>query len=105
MPDHLHALVEGTAEDSDFRRFVSMFKQRSGYSWRRENQSLLWQEGYYEHVLRSDEAYLPIVAYILRNPVRAGLTESPSTYLYLGSDRYSFEQLADAVAVDPRCRL
>ena len=35
MPDHMHALVEGLATSSDFRRFVAMFKQRSAFRHRR----------------------------------------------------------------------
>src|SRR5438067_13478614 len=73
MPDHLHALVEGLGEDSDFKRFVSMFKQRSAFEYRREGGGALWQSGYYEHVMRSDQSYPSVVAYILNNPIRAGL--------------------------------
>src|SRR3954466_15703991 len=35
MPDHLHALMLGLTIDSDFRRFISMFKQRSAFDHRR----------------------------------------------------------------------
>jgi putative transposase len=31
MPDHVHLLVEGNRADSDLRRFISAFKQKSGY--------------------------------------------------------------------------
>ena len=102
LEDALHALVEATADDSDLRRFVSMFKQRSAFLWRRTGGGVLWQEGYYEHVLRNDQAYPPIVAYILQNPLRAKLCATLSEYPYLGSDRYSLEQLVDVVSVNPR---
>ena len=36
-------------------------------------------------MLRNDQAYAPIVAYILQNPLRAGLCATPSEYPYLGS--------------------
>lgn len=35
MPDHLHVLVEGERPSSDLRKFVSLFKQKSGYWFRR----------------------------------------------------------------------
>jgi REP element-mobilizing transposase RayT len=35
MPDHSHALAEGTRMDSDFQRFVRVFKQRSSFEWKR----------------------------------------------------------------------
>jgi putative transposase len=101
MPDHLHVLVEGLAPDSDFRKFVAMYKQRSGFEHRRMHGQKLWQEGYFERILRSDEGLLPVVAYILGNPVRAALCEVASAYWLLGSDRYPVEALAEAVQIAP----
>lgn len=45
----------------------------------------LWQRGYYEHVLRSEESALQKARYILANPVRASLVEWPTQYPWLGS--------------------
>ena len=104
MPDHMHALVEGLAEDSDFRRFVSMFKQRSTFASRRLGGAPLWQEGYYDHVVRAEQSYLSIAAYILNNPVRACLCRTVTEYPFLGSDRYTIEELVDAISIDPMGR-
>jgi len=57
--------------------------------------SRLWQRSYFEHVLRREEDVAGVVAYILGNPVRAGLCASPEEYPLLGSDRYSIRELAD----------
>jgi REP element-mobilizing transposase RayT len=35
MPDHMHALIEGTHPAADFREFVRIFKQRSSFEWKR----------------------------------------------------------------------
>ena len=40
----------------------------------------LWQDGYYERVLRKSEDVLAIIDYILDNPVRAGLVSRPLDY-------------------------
>jgi len=40
----------------------------------------LWQDGYYDHVLREEEATIPVARYIVLNPVRAGLCEDASAY-------------------------
>lgn len=104
MPDHLHALLNGLAEDADFRRFVSMYKQRTGFEFKRRTASPLWQEGYFDHVLRADEDILGVAAYIVANPVRAGLCQSPAEYPYLGSPAYSVESLIDAAQVRPAWR-
>ena len=101
MPDHLHGLLEGLSADSDFRRFVSMFKQRTGFDYRQTTRNHLWQEGYYDHVVRDEESLLGIAAYILHNPERAGLCTTIEDYEFLGSDRYTVAELIDAVQIPP----
>jgi REP element-mobilizing transposase RayT len=65
MPDHLHLVVEGLAETSDLRRFIKVMKQRAAYVFRVTFKvPFLWQEGYYERVLRSDEASGIVVRYV-----------------------------------------
>ena len=83
MPDHLHGFVTATRGDSDFKKFVAMFKQRSGFNHRRETGSKLWQENYYEHVLRSEEALPAVVGYVLGNPLRAGLVLKCEDYPFI----------------------
>ena len=45
----------------------------------------LWQPGYYEHVLRNDEATLAVAKYIFQNPARKGIVKDYIDYSYLGS--------------------
>src|SRR5438093_4083411 len=97
MPDHVHALVEATALDSDFLKFTSMFKQRSAYAYRSAGSGWLWQEGYYDRVLRSDEAHLSVAAYIVANPLRANLCKDLREYPFFGSERHTREELIEAV--------
>jgi len=98
MPDHAHLLVEGTTAASDLRRFVGRFKQKTGFTFAAQRGARLWQDGYRDRIPRSDEATLTIVRYILENPVRAGLVARFDEYPYSGSDRYSLEELAQAVS-------
>ena len=98
MPDHAHLLVEGTTAASDLRRFVSRFKQQTAFTFAAQGGARLWQQGYHDRIPRSDEATLTIVRYILENPVRAGLVARSDGYPYSGSDRYSLEELAQAVS-------
>jgi putative transposase len=97
MPDHLHALVTAVRDDSDFKKFVAMFKQRSGFNHRRESGGHLWQENYFEHVLRSGEALPPVVGYVLGNPLRAGLVQKCADYPFMGSAKYTVEMLGDYI--------
>src|SRR2546430_4981997 len=96
MRDHFHGLFESTAPDCDFRRFASMFKQRAAFAHKRARGALLWQRGYFDRVLRCEEATLDVVAYILANPVRAGLCRDSRDYPFSGSTLYSASDLHDA---------
>jgi hypothetical protein len=57
----------------------------------------LWQAGYYDRVLRNDDATADVVRYIIQNPVRAEIVESPTSYPHWGSGLYSREQLLDFI--------
>ncbi len=96
MPDHIHFLVEALEDRSDFRRFCKLAKQRSGSVHARQLGGPLWQEGYYDRVLRNSEDSIGVARYLLNNPVRAGLVATPIDYPYLGSDRWTVEELIEA---------
>ena len=85
MPDHLHLLVEGKSAGADMRRFVTLFKQKTGYWFSRTYSSKLWAPNYYEHVLRNEEDTPAVARYIFRNPVRQGLVDDYASYPYSGS--------------------
>ena len=86
MPDHLHLLVEGRAEDADLRTFVNLLKQRSGFWWARRCGTRLWQDGFHDRVLRSEESTADVCRYIWGNPVRAGLVDRVEDYGFSGPD-------------------
>jgi len=98
MPDHLHALIEGLAADSDLLKCTKMFRQRGGHSYRALTCRRLWQEGYIDRFLRAEEATLDVARYIVANPVRAGLCDDLREYPYLGSSRYTIEELIASLA-------
>jgi putative transposase len=102
MPDHTHLVVEGQQENSDLKRFISRAKQFSGYYYSQKKKQRLWQRYGYEHVLRHEEPTRAVVAYVLENPVRAGLAESVYEYPHLRSSVYTREQL---IRVRVRVRL
>ncbi len=85
MPDHLHLLIEGTAEHADMKKFMAAFKQKTGYYYKQQNGFDLWQKNYYEHVLRRDEDTRSTIRYICDNPVRKGLVADFREYEFLGS--------------------
>ena len=96
MPDHLHLLVEGQSERSDLTKFAHLLKQRTSFAYQRSHRGMqLWQNGYFEHVIRDDEVTQIIAKYILENPVRRSLVKEPMDYLFSGSLVYRREQLVD----------
>jgi putative transposase len=101
MPDHVHLLVEGTLTAGNLSDFVKDAKQRSGYHGRRFCGVRVWQPGYFERVLRDSETTHELIAYIVENPVRAQLVGDPGDYPFIGSSRYTVEQLLEFVQVRP----
>ena len=93
MPDHLHAVVEGLRNDSDFFSFVRAFKQHTAYAYKRRVGERLWQSSFHDHALRGNESTQAVVRYVLENPVRARLAKSPCEYPYSGSLVYSKEEV------------
>ena len=97
MPDHAHLLVEGTSDTSDLLHLVKSAKQRSGQSFAARHQHPLWQESFYDRILRPADDAREIARYIIENPVRAGLVRSPLEYPLLGSDLWTISDLIDGL--------
>ena len=102
MPDHIHVLVEGLRDESDFLKWLELFRQLAGYLVKRRFGDQLWQEGYWDYTLRDDDSVRGIASYIAWNPVEAGLVEKPEHYAYTGSERYSVIELASVPPHKPR---
>lgn len=97
MPDHLHLLVEGEAEQADGRAFIARAKQYSGFHYRKAFGTRLWQTHGFERTLRSDDDMLSVARYIVENPLRAGLVQRVSEYPFVGSMRYSMVEILEAI--------
>ena len=93
MPDHLHLLVEGLAENSDCKRFIARFKQYSGFYYKRQFGTRLWQRYGFERVVRDSEHTFVVARYILENPIRAGLVAAIEEYPFVGSFVYTLPDL------------
>jgi len=97
MPDHAHLLVEGTTAASDLRRFVSRFKQQTGFTFAAQRGARLWQDGYHDRIprRRSDADDRSLHS---RESRQGRLVARFDEYPHSGSDRYSLEELAQAVS-------
>src|SRR5688572_3732323 len=85
MPDHVHLVVSGRRDNADLVGFAKSSRQRAGFALRSITGGRLWQDGYYEHILREHEPLAKTIRYIANNPVRAGLVEDWEAYPFTGS--------------------
>jgi len=85
MPDHLHFLVCPQVDGASVLTFTERFKGRVTPVARRHGwRGRLWQERYYDHIVRKDEDLRQIAIYILNNPVRKGLVERAKDWRWGG---------------------
>ena len=101
MPDHVHLLLKGERDDADLRACAALCKQKSVYAYSQEMKRRLWQPSFYDRVLRDDETDLFVIAYILLNPVRAGLVRRCVDYPFLGSTTMCVSRLIEELRMLP----
>ncbi len=81
MPDHLHWLIQLGTSDT-LASVMKSIKGRSATAIRRldPQQHTIWQHGYHDHALRSDEHVPGVAEYMANNPLRAGLVDQIGDY-------------------------
>lgn len=87
MPDHVHFFCKPTPEACKLSLFMQQWKQ---WTSKRIKQKLdleepVWQQEFFDHVLRSHESYSEKWNYFEQNPVRAGLVEKAEDWPHAGS--------------------
>jgi len=92
MPNHLHMTLRGNNSDSDIKKCIDMFKQKSGYWLSKNYPDIKWQKDYYDHILRSKENLHIHLKYIINNPVRARLAKYWKQYPFKGSTIYNLNE-------------
>jgi putative transposase len=84
LPDHLHLFV-ALPHDVKLGEWVGTLKRVLARSVERSGSSdPLWQRGFFDHVLRSNESYAQKWTYVRENPVRAGLVKSADDWPFRG---------------------
>jgi REP element-mobilizing transposase RayT len=82
MPQHVHLFVGGD-ESLQLGRWIGLLKQHLGKAVVAPLRPL-WQRGFFDHVLRSDESYSEKWKYVRDNPIRAGLADDADEWPYAG---------------------
>ena len=84
MPDHWHLFIR-VGPSGRLSLTVKHLKERMTKALRRNTPGLrVWQEGFFDHLLRSSESYGEKWDYVRMNPVRAGLASKPEDWPYQG---------------------
>jgi putative transposase len=88
MPDHVHLFLRGS---HNFRLggWIGALKQALAKAAAlSRTQGKMWEEGFFDHLLRSNESYSQKWNYVRENPVRAGLVKSAGDWPYQGEIVY-----------------
>ena len=72
---------------------------------RREQFLRLWQRYGHDRIIRDDVELLDRIRYVVNNPVVGGLADSPFTYPFLGSHRWTASQLLEICGDKPNIGL
>ena len=76
MPDHLHGLFS-FSRDVSMRRLISDWKRFMA----RQN-TIAWQRDFFDHRIRDEASLTEKWDYVLNNPVRKGLVQTPDEWPY-----------------------
>jgi REP element-mobilizing transposase RayT len=96
MPDHVHFFCRAELDAKSLPIFMQKWKQWSSKRMAREpavagigdpglkQSETIWQEEFFDHVLRSSESYSQKWDYVKENPVRAGLVKKSDDWPFQG---------------------
>ena len=84
MPNHVHLVV---SLPDDAPGLTRTLQRINGYTALQANKLLgrtgqFWQRETYDHIVRSGEEMQRVIAYVINNPVKAGLAESWNQWPY-----------------------
>ena len=85
MPDHVHLFAALPIDGITLPSWVQSLRNVIGKRLLQLGISKQhWQEGFFDHLLRSSESYGQKWNYVRENPVRAGLVAKPEDWPYAG---------------------
>ena len=96
LPDHFHCIWTLPEGDSNFQLRIRLIKRHvtqtcSSFlhddslntpSRRKRKESTIWQKRYWEHQIQTEEDFRHHMDYIHYNPVKHGLSQSPTEWPY-----------------------
>src|ERR1017187_1622840 len=77
MPEHLHWLLQ-LGELSSLAETVRLYKAKVSVLLGQR----IWQDGFHDHAVRTEENIADVARYMVANPLRAGLCDKIENYPY-----------------------
>jgi putative transposase len=86
MPDHVHFFCSAESDAKTLPAFMQRWKEWTSKRMSRELnfKGNIWQEKFFDYVLRSGESYSQKWNYVKENPVRAGLVKNADDWPWQG---------------------
>lgn len=85
MPDHVHLFAAFGPRSPTLSKWMKALKGALSSGFRTAGiAGLYWQDGFFDHVLRSEESYAEKWLYVHQNPVRAGLVKRAEDWPFQG---------------------
>jgi len=100
LPEHLHCIWTLPQDDDNFsmrwrlvksyfsRHCESQYQEGVSVSREKRKGQLIWQNRFWEHIIRDDDDFAKHIDYIHYNPVKHGLVKSPKDWEYSSFKRY-----------------
>jgi len=100
MPTHVHLLF--SPQNRNLIQIIRDLKSKTGYAiaQRRNVPGPVWQERYFDTIIRQVRNFWQKLEYIHRNPVEAGLVSEPEEWRW-SSYRQYIKKTEGPVALDP----
>jgi putative transposase len=100
LPTHVHLLF--APHNRDLIRIMRDLKSKSGYEISRARgvRGPIWQSGYFDTIIRRVRNFWQKLEYIHRNPVEAGLVQSPEDWSW-SSYRHYVKKGQGLITLDP----
>jgi len=100
MPSHLHLLI--SPQKQGLIRVMRDLKSKTGYDITRQRKipGPIWQERYFDTIIRRVRDFWEKLEYIHQNPVEAGLVSGPEEWRW-SSYRQIVKKEAGPLAIDP----
>ncbi len=84
MPDHFHWLIRLPPNQPNFSPIMQSFKRNFTLNYKRERQIAepvkIWQDRFWDHIIRDEEDLHQYLDYIHWNPVKHALVASPNLW-------------------------